>query len=53
MLIKPEVNIKYPWNLKVGNNVWIGESVWLDSLGKIIIGDDVCIFQYIFHLFHL
>mgnify|MGYP001162158990 FL=1 len=50
VLLKPEVNIKYPWNLKVGNNVWIGESVWLDSLGKIIIGDDVCISQGAFLL---
>ena len=45
VLIKPYVNIKYPWNLVIGNNVWIGEEVWIDSLDKIIIGNDVCISQ--------
>ena len=45
VIIKPNVNIKYPWNITVGNNVWIGEGVWLDSLGEIIIGNNVCISQ--------
>lgn len=44
-LIKPRVNVKYPWNLIVGNNVWIGEQVWIDNLAKINIGDNVCISQ--------
>ncbi|MDX2188622.1 MAG: WcaF family extracellular polysaccharide biosynthesis acetyltransferase [Bacteroidota bacterium] len=43
--IKPAVNIKYPWHLTIGNHVWIGENVWLDSLGEIIIADNVCISQ--------
>lgn len=25
VLIKPYVNIKYPWNLIIGNDVWIGK----------------------------
>ncbi|MBL7883087.1 MAG: colanic acid biosynthesis acetyltransferase WcaF, partial [Bacteroidia bacterium] len=25
VVIKPHVNIKYPWKLEVGNDVWIGE----------------------------
>ena len=25
-LIKPNVNIKYPWNFTIGNYVWIGEN---------------------------
>ncbi len=45
VVIKPRVNIKYPWNLKVGDHSWIGEKVWLDSLGKISIGDHACISQ--------
>jgi putative colanic acid biosynthesis acetyltransferase WcaF len=45
VLIKPYVNIKYPWFLVIGNNVWIGEDVWIDNLGKVIIGDDCCISQ--------
>jgi putative colanic acid biosynthesis acetyltransferase WcaF len=44
-LIKPNVNIKYPWFLEIGDNVWIGEEVWIDNLGKVKIGDNVCISQ--------
>ena len=44
-LIKPRVNVKYPWNLIVGKNVWIGEQVWIDNLAKVNIGDNVCISQ--------
>jgi putative colanic acid biosynthesis acetyltransferase WcaF len=45
VLIKPFVNIKYPWFLTLGNNVWIGENVWIDSLVEIAIGDNVCLSQ--------
>ena len=45
VIIKPGVNIKYPWKLIIGNNVWIGEKVWLDNLGLITINDNVCISQ--------
>jgi len=45
ILIKPCVNIKYPWFLSVGNNVWIGEKVWIDNLGKVVIGNNVCLSQ--------
>lgn len=45
VVVKPGVNVKYPWNVAVGNNVWIGEDAWLDSLGRIEIGDNVCISQ--------
>ncbi len=45
VLIKPNVNIKYPWNLHIGNNVWIGEEVWIDNLAKVVIGNNVCISQ--------
>lgn len=45
VVIKPHVNIKYPWRLTVGNYVWIGEHVWIDNLGDIIIEDNVCISQ--------
>jgi putative colanic acid biosynthesis acetyltransferase WcaF len=44
-VIKPHVNIKYPWNLEVGNNVWIGEQAWIDNLAKVLIGNNVCISQ--------
>ena len=45
VMIKPKVNIKYPWNVTIGNHVWIGEEVWLDSLATIEIKDNVCISQ--------
>jgi len=45
VLIKPSVNIKYPWNLIIGNFVWIGENVWIDNLAPIIIGNNVCLSQ--------
>ena len=50
VIIKPSVNIKYPWFLHIGNDVWIGESVWIDNLGFVTIGNDVCISQGAFLL---
>ncbi len=50
VLIKPHVNIKYPWFLEIGNNVWIGEEVWIDNLGKVKIGDNCCLSQGAFLL---
>jgi len=45
VLIKPFVNIKYPWKLIIGNDVWIGERVWIDNLDTVTIGNNVCISQ--------
>ncbi len=45
VVIKPSVNIKYPWNLQIGNYVWIGENVWIDNLAQVKIGNHVCISQ--------
>lgn len=45
VVIKPSVNIKYPWFLVVGDYVWIGEHVWIDNLGKIEIGNHSCLSQ--------
>ena len=45
VLIKPGVNVKYPWNLAIGDYSWIGENAWLDSLAHITIGNNVCISQ--------
>lgn len=45
VVIKPEVNVKYPWLLKVGDYTWIGENVWIDNLAKVSIGSHVCISQ--------
>lgn len=45
LVIKPSVNIKFPWKLVIGDNVWIGENVWIDNLDKVFIENDVCISQ--------
>lgn len=45
VVVKPGVNIKYPWLLHVGNEVWIGEQVWIDNLSEVYIGNNVCISQ--------
>jgi len=45
VVIKPSVNIKYPWHLKIGNHSWIGEKVWIDNLADVEIGDNCCLSQ--------
>jgi putative colanic acid biosynthesis acetyltransferase WcaF len=45
VLIKPGVNIKYPWKLSVGDHTWIGEDVWIDNLSDVIIGNSVTLSQ--------
>ena len=45
IVIKPSVNIKYPWRLAVGDNAWIGEGVWIDNLADVAIGADACLSQ--------
>ena len=45
VVIKPGVTIKYPWKLEIGNFCWIGENVWIDNLGKVTIGNNVCLSQ--------
>lgn len=45
VVIKPGVNIKYPWLLKIGDYSWIGERVWIDNLAQVSIGRNCCISQ--------
>jgi putative colanic acid biosynthesis acetyltransferase WcaF len=45
LIIKPRVQIKYPWLLVIGDHVWIGERVWIDNLAPVIVGSHVCISQ--------
>lgn len=45
VIIKPYVNIKFPWKLIIGDNSWIGERVWLDNLDQLTIGTNCCISQ--------
>jgi putative colanic acid biosynthesis acetyltransferase WcaF len=45
VLVKPRVNIKYPWFLKIGDFTWIGEGTWIDNLATVKIGSNVCLSQ--------
>ncbi len=45
VVIKPSVQIKYPWLLHIGDHVWIGEGVWIDNLALVHIESNVCISQ--------
>lgn len=45
VVIKPSVNIKYPWKLKIGDHCWIGENVWIDNLDEVEIGSHCCLSQ--------
>ncbi len=44
-VIKPLVNIKFPWKLDIGEYVWVGEMVWIDNLAPVRIGSNACISQ--------
>src|SRR5882724_9601558 len=45
VVLKPGINIKYPWKLAIGDHSWIGEKVWIDNLAFIGIGKKVCLSQ--------
>lgn len=45
VVIKPGVNVKYPWLLTVGDYSWIGEEVWIDNLAEVSIGSNCCLSQ--------
>lgn len=45
VVIKPCVQIKYPWFLEIGEHTWIGEKVWIDNLERTKIGSNVCLSQ--------
>lgn len=45
VVIKPGVNIKYPWFLSIGDYSWIGEDVWIDNLAQVTIGANCCVSQ--------
>ena len=45
VVLKPGINIKYPWKLSIGDYSWVGEKVWIDNLAHISIGAHVCLSQ--------
>ena len=45
VVIKPGVQVKYPWHLELGDHCWIGEGVWIDNLTTVRIGTQCCVSQ--------
>ncbi len=45
VVLKPGINIKFPWKLVVDDYTWIGEKVWIDNLAPVRIGKNVCLSQ--------
>src|SRR6516162_6346266 len=48
VLIKPRVNIHFPWKLTVGDFTWIGEEVFILNFEPVCIGAHCCISQRAF-----
>lgn len=44
-IIRPSVEITYPWKVRIGANAWVGDHVVLYSLGEIEIGDHAVVSQ--------
>jgi putative colanic acid biosynthesis acetyltransferase WcaF len=45
VVLRAGIKIKNPRELIIGDNTWIGESVWIENVGRILIGNNVCISQ--------
>jgi putative colanic acid biosynthesis acetyltransferase WcaF len=45
VVIKPGVQVKYPWHLELGDHCWIGEHAWIDNLTTVRIGANCCVSQ--------
>ncbi len=48
VVIKPRVQVKFPWRLVVGDHVWIGERAWIDNLATVTIGNHVALSQGVY-----
>lgn len=45
---KPNVHIKFPWQLIIGDHVWVGENAWFDNIDLITVESHVCISQDVY-----
>jgi putative colanic acid biosynthesis acetyltransferase WcaF len=48
VVIKPRVNIHFPWKLSVGDHTWIGEEVFILNFEPVSIGAHCCVSQRAF-----
>ena len=48
VVIKPGVQVKYPWHLNIGDHTWIGEGCWIDNLTTVRLGSNVCLSQGVY-----
>lgn len=48
VVIKPRVNIQFPWKLTLGDHCWLGESCWLLNFEPIQLDEHVCVSQRAF-----
>ena len=47
-VLKPGLQIKFPWRLSLGEHVWLGENVWIDNLAEVKIDSHTCISQGVY-----
>lgn len=45
VIIRPSVQVTYPWKISIGDYSWVGDEVVLYSLGEIIVGSNTVISQ--------
>ena len=45
VVVRANVNVSFPWRLRVGDHVWIGDDVGILSLAEVAIEGNVCISQ--------
>jgi putative colanic acid biosynthesis acetyltransferase WcaF len=48
VVIKPRVNVHFPWKLEVGDHAWIGEEVFILNFEPVKIGAHACLSQRAF-----
>jgi len=48
VVIKPRVNIHFPWKLAIGDHTWIGEEVFILNFEPVVIGAHCCLSQRAF-----
>lgn len=46
VIIRPTVEVTYPWKLSIGDYAWVGDHATLYTLGEIRIGDNACVSQH-------